>query len=120
MPNLFYRWQPEVFESCHAAFERDRKSRAVEDAAYRRIRFLKGKLLKKNVVLSELMEKHVQLKKNLGHPEGTLGSPRNSRRSRRLRPPLVRQDRVAAESRGRLGRHRHQRVVSRNAGKGPA
>jgi transposase len=30
-PNLFYRWQKEFFENGHAAFESDRKSKAVED-----------------------------------------------------------------------------------------
>ncbi|MFO0905778.1 MAG: transposase [Pirellulales bacterium] len=66
-PNLFYRWQRELFENGHATFESDRKSRAVEDAAQRRIPFLECKLLKKNEVLSELMEEHVQRKK-LGEP----------------------------------------------------
>lgn len=67
-PNLFYRWQKELFEHGHTAFENDRKSRAVEDAKERRIEFLEGKLSRKNEVLSELMEEHVQLKKELGEP----------------------------------------------------
>ena len=67
-PNLFYRWQKEFFENGHAAFENDRKSRAVEDAQQRKIDQLEAKLLRKNEVLGELMEEHVQLKKELGEP----------------------------------------------------
>ena len=67
-PNLFYRWQREFFENGHAAFESDRKSRAVEDAKDRKIEQLEAKLQRKNEVLSELMEEHTQLKKELGEP----------------------------------------------------
>jgi transposase len=67
-PNLFYRWQKEFFENGHAAFENDRKSRAVEDAKERKIEQLEAKLQRKNEVLSELMEEHTQLKKELGEP----------------------------------------------------
>src|SRR5437588_663301 len=62
-PNLFYRWQKEFFENGHAAFESDRKSKAVEDAKQRKIEQLEAKLQRKNEVLSELMEEHTQLKK---------------------------------------------------------
>ncbi len=67
-PNLFYRWQKEFFENGHAAFESDRKSRVAEDAKQRRIEQLEAKLQRKNEVLSELMEEHTQLKKELGEP----------------------------------------------------
>jgi transposase len=67
-PNLFYRWQKEFFENGHAAFENDRKSKAVEDAKQRRIEQLEAKLQRKNEVLSELMEEHTKLKKELGEP----------------------------------------------------
>ena len=67
-PNLFYRWQKEFFENGHAAFENDRKSKAVEDAKQRKIEQLEAKLQHKNEVLSELMEEHTQLKKELGEP----------------------------------------------------
>ena|SRR5438477_9547088 len=53
-PNLFYRWQKESFDNGHAAFDSDRKSKAVEDAKQRRIEHLEAKLLRKNEVLSEL------------------------------------------------------------------
>jgi transposase-like protein len=67
-PNLFYRWQKEFFENGHAAFESDRKSKAVEDAKQRKIEQLEAKLQRKNEVLSEVMEEHTQLKKELGEP----------------------------------------------------
>ncbi len=67
-PNLFYRWQKEFFENGHAAFESDRRSKTLKDAKQRRIEQLEAKLQRKNEVLSELMEEHVQLKKELGEP----------------------------------------------------
>ena len=67
-PNLFYRWQKEFFENGHAAFDNDRKSKAVEDAKQRKIVQLEAKLLRKNEVIAELMEEHTQLKKELGEP----------------------------------------------------
>ena len=60
-PNLFYRWQKEFFDNGHAAFDNDRKSRAVEDAKDKKIELLEAKLQRKNEVLGELMEEHVQL-----------------------------------------------------------
>jgi hypothetical protein len=61
-------WQQEFFENGHAAFENDRKYKAVEDAKHRKIEQLEAKLQRKNEVLSELMEEHTQLKKELGEP----------------------------------------------------
>ena len=65
-PNLFYRWQKEFFENGHAAFDNGRKAKGVEDAKERKIEQLEAKLQRKNEVLGELMEEHVQLKKELG------------------------------------------------------
>ena len=67
-PNLFYRWQKEFFENGHAAFDNGRKAKAVEDAKDNKIKQLEAKLQRKNEVLGELMEEHVQLKKELGEP----------------------------------------------------
>lgn len=67
-PNVFYRWQRELFENGHAAFENDRKSKAAENSKDRRIEVLEEKLQRKNEVLSELLEEHVQLKKERGEP----------------------------------------------------
>ena len=66
-PTLFYRWQKEFFENGHTAFAHTGKRRQAEDDAKdRKIATLAEKLQRKNEVLAELMEEHVQLKKELG------------------------------------------------------
>jgi transposase len=68
-PTLFYRWQKEFFENGTAAFENTgRRRKAEEEAKDRKIAALEDKLQRKNEVLAELMEEHVQLKKELGEP----------------------------------------------------
>jgi transposase-like protein len=67
-PNLFYRWQKEFFENGHLAFDNGRKDKALEATKDRKIEQLEAKLQRKNEVLGELMEEHVQLKKELGEP----------------------------------------------------
>jgi transposase len=68
-PNLFYRWQREFFENGAAAFTTYGKPRkAIEEGKDRKIAALEDKLRVKNEVLAELMEEHVQLKKELGEP----------------------------------------------------
>jgi transposase len=63
-PTVFYDWQKQFFENGAAAFIRDtgRQKRNEEQ----RIEQLEAKLRRKNEVLSELMEEHIQLKKELG------------------------------------------------------
>jgi transposase-like protein len=63
-PTMFYRWQKEFFENAAAAFEP--RARCAGDAKDRRITLLEQKLQRKNEVLSELMEEHIKLKKELG------------------------------------------------------
>jgi transposase-like protein len=63
-PTVFYRWQKEFFENGAAAFEKARGQQ--KNADQKRIEQLEAKLRTKNEVLSELMEEHVQLKKDLG------------------------------------------------------
>ena len=66
---LFYLWQKQLFENGTAAFENTGKRRQAEaDAKDRKIAALEEKLQRKNEVLAELMEEHVQLKKELGEP----------------------------------------------------
>ena len=65
-PNQVHAWLKEFFENGHAAFDNGRKSKAVEEAKDQKIEKLEAKLQRKNEVLSELMEEHTQLKKNLG------------------------------------------------------
>jgi transposase len=65
--NLFYLWQKQFFDNGTAAFENASKRRKADtDAKDRQLAALQDKLQRKNEVLSELMEEHVQLKKELG------------------------------------------------------
>jgi len=63
-PTVFYRWQKEFFENGASAFEKDNSRQ--KKAEEKRIQKLEEKLQTKNEVLSELMEEHIQLKKELG------------------------------------------------------
>jgi transposase-like protein len=65
-PNLFYRWQKQLFECGAAAFERDGKPQ--ERQLERKLSALQAKLAKKDEVIAEIMESHVRLKKSLGEP----------------------------------------------------
>jgi transposase len=64
----FYQWQKVFFEQGAAAFETARAKAAADDAKDKKITALEEKLQRKNEVLSELLEEHVQLKKELGEP----------------------------------------------------
>jgi transposase len=67
--NLFYLWQKQFFENGAAAFANTgNRLKATQDAKDRKIAALEEKLQRKNEVLAELMEEHVQLKKELGEP----------------------------------------------------
>ena len=63
-PTVFYRWQKEFFEKGAAALEKSSSRR--KKAEEKRIQQLEAKLQTKNEVLSELMEEHIHLKKDLG------------------------------------------------------
>ena len=63
-PTVFHRWMKEFFENGATAFQRRPDSQTLE--LERKLSRLEGKLAKKNEVLSELMEEHVNLKKTLG------------------------------------------------------
>ncbi len=66
-PTVFYRWQKEFFEHGAAAFEKkSKRQRTRESAQSRKVEALQAKLTMKNEVLSELMEEHLKLKKELG------------------------------------------------------
>ena len=67
-PSQFYRWQGMLFSDGAAIFERksgNAEPRELKDAQDR-IASLELKLQRKNEVLSELMEEHVKIKKELG------------------------------------------------------
>jgi transposase len=63
-PAVFYGWQKLFFENGAAAFAKTRRRQA--DRRDEKIEKLEAKLAQKNEVLAELMEEHVQLKKELG------------------------------------------------------
>ena len=63
-PTMFYRWQKEFFD--HGAAALERRSKHADDLKQQRIALLEEKLRRKNEVLAELMEEHIQLKKELG------------------------------------------------------
>ncbi|MDO9263379.1 MAG: transposase [Desulfosalsimonadaceae bacterium] len=63
-PNVFYGWQKQFFENGASAFTRENnRAKGVEE---QRIHQLEDKLRRKHEVLSELLEEHIQLKKELG------------------------------------------------------
>ena len=65
----YYTWQKQFFENGASAFERRTNAankRRREDANLKKIAELQGKLQKKNEVVAELLEEHVELKKQLG------------------------------------------------------
>ncbi len=64
-PNVFYGWQKQFFENGAAAFQRKRKKNSATPET-RKIEKLEAKLTQKNEVLAELMQEHLQLKKELG------------------------------------------------------
>ena len=63
-PTLFYTWQKLFFENGASVFERKRDS--TEQSHLRTIAALRDKLQRKNEVVAELMEAHLQLKKERG------------------------------------------------------
>ena len=65
----FYTWQRQLFEGAEVVFARKpnkANERRQRDAQEEKIRRLEEKLQKKNEVVAELLEEHVQLKKELG------------------------------------------------------
>jgi len=64
-----YAWQKQLFESGTLAFERrtnGANQRRQDAATVKKIADLEARLAKKNEVVAELLEEHVQLKKELG------------------------------------------------------
>jgi transposase-like protein len=64
-PTLFYRWQQQFFENGARSFEVVPVKPKTEPMQAK-INQLEEKLARKNEVVSELMETHLQLKKSLG------------------------------------------------------
>jgi transposase len=63
-PTVFYRWQKEFFENGAAAFGKTQPKN--NSGLENKIALLEKKLATKNEVVSELMEAHIKLKKELG------------------------------------------------------
>ena len=63
-PSIFYRWQQKFFENAASVFEN--KTEKPSTLIMKKVTELEDKLVRKNEVLSELMEEHVALKKTLG------------------------------------------------------
>jgi transposase-like protein len=64
-PSLFYQWQKAFFENGARAFEAPGTGRA-EGRLEKEMEALEARLRRKHEVLSELMEEHLRLKKELG------------------------------------------------------
>ena len=64
-PSVFYGWQRELFMRGASLFENKPGPRAV-DRSQERIAELEAKLAKKDSVIAELLQEHVELKKTLG------------------------------------------------------
>ena len=67
----YYAWQKQLFEQGNLAFERKSNKanqKRQQTAQAQKIQRLEEKLQKKNEVVAELLEEHVQLKKELGEP----------------------------------------------------
>lgn len=67
-PTLFYQWQKQFFERGAAAFERTHDATRTQAAAQQKLDAMQQKLQRRDEVIVELMQEHVQLKKELGEP----------------------------------------------------
>ena len=63
-PTQIHNWVKQVLDHAEQAFQKTAKR--ADDGRDRKIAALEEKLVKKNEVVAELMEEHVQLKKELG------------------------------------------------------
>jgi len=64
-PSLFYTWQKQFFEHGAPAFNGARPDRT-ESKLQKQVQALERRLQRKHEVLSELLEEHIRLKKDLG------------------------------------------------------
>jgi len=68
-PTQYYAWQKQFFENGSLAFERrNSKNRHQPNREQQKIAALETKLQQRNEVVAELLQEHVQLKKELGEP----------------------------------------------------
>jgi transposase-like protein len=64
-PSLLYQWQRTFFENGARAFEGSGNGRSATKLE-KQVESLESRLQRKHEVLSELMEEHIRLKKDLG------------------------------------------------------
>ena len=62
-PTVFYRWQTQFFENGEKAFTQEQSK---EKPLQKKLAQMEAKLAARNEVVSELMEAHLKLKKDLG------------------------------------------------------
>lgn len=67
-PTQVYTWQKQLFENADAAFAKPGRKSKQGDAKDKKIQALEAKIQVKNEVVAELLQEHVQLKKELGEP----------------------------------------------------
>ena len=65
-PTQIYQWQKQLFDNADAAFGKMRKRH--DNAKDKKIEALQAKIQLENEVVAELLQEHVQLKKELGEP----------------------------------------------------
>ena len=68
-PNMFYRWQQELFDHAAAAFEVKGRGKAADSAARRLSQEnekLRTRLAHRDNVIAEITQEYVTLKKTLG------------------------------------------------------
>jgi transposase-like protein len=66
-PTQYYAWQKQFFENGGLAFQRrNAKNRQPPNRDQKKIAALQEKLQKRDEVVAELLQEHVQLKKELG------------------------------------------------------
>ena len=66
-PTQYYAWQKQLFENGNLAFERrNSKNRHQPNRDQKKIAALEETLQKRNEVVAELLQEHVQLKKEVG------------------------------------------------------
>jgi len=67
-PTQIYQWQKQLFDNGGSAFDKPGQKAKQDDAKDQEIQTLKSKIQTKNEVVAELLEEHVQLKKEIGEP----------------------------------------------------
>ena len=108
-PTLFYTWQKPFFENGAVAFAKD--ASAEQRDLERQVDALRQRLGQKDRVIAKVTEQFVKLKKNLGSPEGHVGSPRHAGYGDRLRRDLECRDRAAGDAPPPVARSEPEQVL---------